>query len=122
MGVLNISDLKAGMALAQDVLNKHGNILLKQGDILTEKQIMILKSWGITETDIKDVDKIQIEKIEMESLSVNIIALVEQEVKELFPLFNNNPVMEEIYRIVKKIKLRQAVKRPMGEPDEINQD
>lgn len=122
MGVLNISDLKTGMALAQDVLNKHGNILLKQGNILTEKQILILKSWGITETDIKDVDKIQIEKIEMESLSVNIIALVEQEVKELFPLFNNNPVMEEIYRIVKKIKLRQAVKRPVGEPDEIKQD
>ena len=113
MGVLNISDLKAGMALAQDVRNKHGNILLKQGDILTEKHIMILKSWGITETDIKDMDKIQLEKRDMESLSVNIIALVEQEVKELFPVFNNNPVMEEIYRIVKKIKIRQAIKKPM---------
>ena len=57
MGTVNVNDVEDGMVLLSEVSNKHGNVLLRQGDRLTEKTIMLLKSWGITEVDIKGFDE-----------------------------------------------------------------
>ena len=109
MGVLNINDLKEGMVLAADVKNRHEDLLLKKGGELTKKDILILKTWGITEADVEGIDKVEVEKQEMQSLSSPIIASLERELTELFPAFDDNPVMAEIRRIVKKFKLKQAL-------------
>jgi hypothetical protein len=109
MGVLHINDLEEGMVLAEDVKNRHGNILLPQGRPLTGKDILILKTWGITETDVEGVDRDKVESKEMESLPPSVIAAIERELTELFTEITDNPVMEEIYRIVKKYKLKQAL-------------
>jgi len=109
MGVLHINDLKEGMVLAEDVKNRHGDVLLPEGRPLTAKDILILKTWGITEADVEGVDRDKVEKSEMESLPPSVIASIEKEVSELFPEVNNNPVMQEIYRIVRKSKLKQAL-------------
>ncbi len=122
MGVLSINDLKDGMALASEVKNKHGNILLKKGDMLSEKHILLLKSWGITEADIEGVDRGQVEKREMEELSPELIASVEGELKDLFSDFGDNPLMEELYRVTKKFKLKKAVEKTCGSRSENKQD
>lgn len=109
MGVLHINDLKEGMVLAEDVKNRHGDVLLPEGRPLTAKDILILKTWGITEADVEGIDRDKVEKSEMESLPPSVIASIEKEVSELFPEVNNNPVMQEIYRIVRKSKLKQAL-------------
>jgi hypothetical protein len=122
MGMLNINDLKAGMVLAQSAKNRHGTVILGEGHVLTEKHINSFKTWGITGVDIKGIDGDQVIKQEMETLPNHIVESIEKELDELFPPFEDNPVMEEIYKIVKKISLRQAANQTKGATDEIEKD
>lgn len=118
MGTVNVNDVEDGMVLLSEVSNKHGNVLLRQGDRLTEKTIMLLKSWGITEVDIKGFDEQQAEGKEKEVLSSDAIAAIEKEVKEQFFEFTDNPFMERLYGIVKKSKMKCAVEAILGNSDE----
>ena len=122
MGMLNINDLKAGMVLAQSAKNRHGTVILGEGNVLTEKHINSFKTWGITGVDIKGIDDDQVIKQEMETLPNHIVESIEKKLDELFPPFEANPVMEEIYKIVKKISLRQAANQIKGATDEIGKD
>jgi len=122
MGILNINDLKTGMVLAQSTKNRHGVVILGKGNALTEKHIHSFKAWGITGVNIKDIDGDQVIKQEMEALPNDIVESIERELDELFPPFEANPVMKEIYRIVKKINLRQAANQTNGVTDEIEKD
>jgi len=119
MGMLSINDLKTGMVLARSAKNRHGAVILGKDNVLTEKHINSLKTWGITEVDIKDIDGDQVIKHEMEALSNDITESIERELDELFPILEANPVMEEIYKIVKKISLRRAVNQIDGVTDEL---
>ncbi len=119
MGMLNINDLKAGMVLAQSAVNRHGVVILAEDNILTEKHINYFKTWGITEVDIKDIDCDQVIKQEMETLANDVVESIERELDELFPPLEANPVMEEIYKIVKKASLKQAANQTNGSTDEI---
>ncbi len=122
MGILNINDLKTGMILAQSTKNRHGAVILGKGNALTEKHINSFKTWGITGVDIKGIDGDQVIKQEMEALSTDIVESIERKLDELFPPVEANPVMEEIYKIVKKISLRQAANQTNGSTDEIEKD
>lgn len=122
MGILNINDLKPGMVLAQSAKNKHGAVILGEGNVLTEKHINFFKTWGVTGVDIKDIDTDKLIKQEMEALPNDIVESIERELDELFPPFKDNPVMEEIYKIVKKISLRQAANQTNSDTDEIRKD
>ena len=108
MGLLSINDLQIGMVIACEVANKHGNVLLKRGEILNERHIMLLKSWGITEADVEGFDRDQLVQKEMEELSPDTVASIEQELTALFPGLGDNPLMKELYRVVKKFKMKQA--------------
>ena len=109
MGILNINDLKEGMTLAADVKNKHGNIMIKQGMTLTEKHIMLLKAWGITDADVEGADRDQLHQEEMRTVSPEVIAAIENELNAIFPPVDGNELMSEIYRIARKLKIRQAM-------------
>ena len=119
MGMLNINDLKAGMVLAQSAVNRHGVVILAEDNILTEKHINYFKSWGISEVDIKDIDCDQVIKQAMETLSNDVVESIEKELDELFPPLEDNPVMEKIYKIVKKVSLKRAANQTNGSTDEI---
>ena len=108
MGVLNIDDLRCGMVLAENILNKHGNILIKKGNIFSEQNIMVLKAWGITEISVEGFDQEQLEQQETQTLPPEVIFSVEKELGEFFPDIKGNQVMEEIYRVVKKFWLKRA--------------
>ena len=109
MGILNINDLKEGMTLAADVKNKHGNIMIKQGMTLTEKHIMLLKAWGIPDADVEGADREQLHQEEMKTVAPEVIEAIEQELSGIFPPHEGNELMSEIYRIAKKMKIRQAL-------------
>jgi len=115
MGMLNINDLKPGMILAQSAVNRHGTVILGEGNELTGKHINALKTWGITEVDIKGADSDQVVKDVMEVLSNDIVESIEKELDELFPPVQSNPVMEKIYMIVKKINLKRAADQTTDE-------
>ena len=109
MGLVNVSDLKDGMVVLNPVSNKHGNVLLKKGDTLTEKNIVLLKSWGITEVDIESSERHRAEGMESDGLSPDIIDSIDKEVQEMFPAFEDNPFMEKLFVIIKKAKMKSAV-------------
>jgi hypothetical protein len=46
---IDLGDLKAGMIVARPVHNAHGALMLNEGTVLSEKNIWILKSWGVDE-------------------------------------------------------------------------
>ena len=117
MGIVNINDVEAGMVLLSEVSNKHGNVLLKPGDELAEKTIMLLKSWGITEVDIEGHDGDAVEGKEKDALSSDIMAAIDKEVKEQFFEFTDNPFMERLCGIVKKSKMKCAVDANLGNSD-----
>jgi hypothetical protein len=107
--VLNINDLKPGMVLADDVTNKHGNVLLGKGNQLSEKHIGVLKAWGVTEVNVEGADREQVDREEAEGLSSEAVASVEEKLKELFPDLGDNHLMQEIYRVVKKFKMKDMM-------------
>ena len=109
MGVLHIHDIKEGMVLAADITNRHGNVLLKQGRTLSAKDILILKTWGVTEIDVAGVDRDKVEQKEMESLTPEVLEKIERELAGLFPEVAGNPIMQELYRIARKFKYREAI-------------
>ena len=118
MGLVNVSNLKDGMVVLTPVSNKHGNVLLKTGDTLTEKNIVLLKSWGITEVDIESSDRHQAEETANDALSPEIAAAIDKEVQEMFPEFKDNPLMEKLVGIIKKTKLKAATEHNPGLNDE----
>ena len=118
MGLVNVSNLKDGMVVLTPVSNKHGNVLLKTGDTLTEKNIVLLKSWGITEVDIESSDRHQAEETANDALSPEILAAIDKEVQDMFPEFKDNPLMEKLFGIIKKTKLKAAVENNPGLNDE----
>ena len=122
MGTVNLNDVEDGMVLLSEVSNKHGNVLLKPGDKLTGKTIMLLKSWGITEVDIEGHDGDVVEGKDKDILSSDIIASIEQELKEQFFDFTDNPFMERLYGIVKKSKMKCAAEATLGNSDETESD
>lgn len=109
MGVLHINDIKEGMVLAGDVTNRHANMLLKAGSALSAKDILIFKTWGITEIDVEGVDRDKVQQSEMESLSPEVLEKIEAELAGLFPEVDDNPIMQELYRIARKFKLKDAI-------------
>jgi hypothetical protein len=109
MGILNINDLKEGMTLAADVKNKHGNIMIRQGMTLSEKHIMLLKAWGIADADVEGFDRDQLNEEEMKTVSPEVIEVIENELREFFPPLEGNEIMSEIYRITKKLKIKQVM-------------
>jgi hypothetical protein len=109
MGILNINDLKEGMTLAADVKNKHGNIMIRQGMTLSEKHIMLLKAWGISDADVDGFDRDQLNEEEMKTVSPEVIEVIENDLRAFFPSLEGNEIMSEIYRITKKLKIKQVM-------------
>lgn len=57
MGVINFEDIKPGMILSRDIISRNGVVLLNAGKEITEKHLRILGMWGISEADIKGIDR-----------------------------------------------------------------
>ncbi|MGZ3595494.1 MAG: HDOD domain-containing protein, partial [Syntrophales bacterium] len=60
MGIINLEDIQVGMVLAGDIRERSGRVLLASGSEITENHLRVFKMWGITEADIKDVEKEEI--------------------------------------------------------------
>lgn len=97
---LKIAKLKPGMTLAEPVHSPQGVLLSKEGTELNEKDIWILKSWGVAKAcvygegiDGKDRDV----KRENETR-----ISIENELKEKFSDVLDDPVMMEIMRVASR--------------------
>lgn len=52
MGKVAIENIESGMVLASDVHDRSGRMLLGSGAELTQKHLVIFRTWGVLEADI----------------------------------------------------------------------
>ena len=97
MITLSLNKLKSGMILAEPAHNFQGVLLLDVGAKLTEKNIQILKSWGVTKISVEGKSK---RKKRGDSEFENEVShAIETELKEKFSEVMGDPVMMEIMKV-----------------------
>ncbi|TVM15950.1 HDOD domain-containing protein [Oceanidesulfovibrio indonesiensis] len=100
MGLVNVSDLKEGMVLAEDLVTPKGRFLLGKGVEISRKHIMIMKSWGVTEADIVGASREDAAAETIASLNPVNMDQAEVEVEALFANANtDHPAMAELKRL-----------------------
>ena len=52
MATLDTGELRSGMVLTEAVRNAQGTLLLSAGRTLTDKDIRVLKAWGVGEVAV----------------------------------------------------------------------
>jgi hypothetical protein len=102
-----ITQLKPDMILADDVFNFQGMLLMKANSILTEKNIKMLKSWGVTSVKIDGQERQN--RQEKKESPVELKFIIEEEMKEKFSKSLDNPVMEEILAAATEIKIQKRM-------------
>ena len=96
-----LSQLKPGMVLAEPVRNFQGVLLLDTGAALTEKNIQILKSWGVRKVIIEGEGR---EKKREDTEPENKARRsVQKALAEKFSGVMNDPVMMEIMRVAGRV-------------------
>ncbi|MBN2466913.1 MAG: hypothetical protein JXD19_02080 [Deltaproteobacteria bacterium] len=115
MSLLEVNALQAGMLLAQDIRNNHGTVILKRGTTIAERHIKGLKAWGISEVDIVTSEITPEGRGEEDSMAGEVIPVIEEKLKKRFHRFEGDAVMEEIYRVVRKLVLHEATATHKGD-------
>ena len=103
-----LTQLKPGMVISKDVQNFQGLLLLKEGTVLTEKNIKVLKSWGVTSVEIDGDGEKNRQKIS--DSPADLKSAIEKEMKERFSNALDHPVMEEVMKIATEIKIEKRMK------------
>ncbi len=100
MGIVSIDSLAPGMLLAADVHDRNGRLLIKSGAELTDKNIHVLRTWGVVQADISGMEENE-DSLELTgSFDPGLLTLLETEVQ---PLFRHtdlaHPAMSELFRL-----------------------
>jgi len=94
-----LKEAQAGMFLATDVVNTQQMLLLKKGASLTEKNLQMLKSWGVETISVQQSTSEDSETSRPSDNSHDI----EQEILAQFADTVENPIMAEICRVAAEI-------------------
>ena len=103
---VNIAEVKSGMVLAADAINPRGALLLRAGQSLNEKNIRMLKSWGVS--NVLVVMDEEEEEPKEEDTAIPDDQTIEEEVRKRFAKSGDNPVMAQIMDIAIELKLKSA--------------
>lgn len=109
MGTVAIENIETGMVLASDVLDRSGRMLLGAGAELTQKHLIIFRTWGVLDADIEghgsDAAADQVPS-DVDSLE---LAAVEQELMPHFRHTNpGHPAIAELIRLAALRKVQHA--------------
>lgn len=100
MPLIKTHQLKPGMVLAEGVKNHSGRKLFPEGTPLTEKQILNLKAWGITEANIQGEGGDLEPALELENIDSLKLAKAKKESRSLFRYSNqDHPAVAELMRL-----------------------
>ncbi len=99
------------MVLAKDIMNSYGRIILRSGVEFTEREIYILKTWGITEAEVEEESCKSIEKPSAPNIAPERLEQVEKEMKRIFSRSNfDHPVMNELFRLCLQRRIKHEAK------------
>jgi len=111
MGILNFEDLQPGMILAGDIKDRSGRILLGKEHTLTEKDLRILKMWGVTEAQIDGVDREEVISRVASQCDPAILEKIEKCLRERFcHTDQSHPFVKELFRLMRLRAVRQDPK------------
>jgi len=101
MAIIPIDLLEAGMTLKSNVCDRSGRLLLPAGSELADKQLKILKTWGVTEADIErgPDEELADAAIDVSAVDPLVLAEAEQAIAELF--CHNDPQHPMIHELMK---------------------
>lgn len=108
MGKINLENLKPGMVLAANVIERGGRVLLGAGVELTEKHISIFRKWGITEADVQNVTQEEVMAVVTSQLDPWVLREAEDRMTKLFHLTDrNHPFVQELCQLCTVRWIRQ---------------
>lgn len=109
MGKVAIENIEVGMVLAGDVHDRSGRLLLGAGAELTQKHLVIFRTWGVLEADIEG----QGSENSCDAIPADVdpleLAAAEREIAPLFCHTNiNHPAIIELIRIAALRKVQHV--------------
>lgn len=110
MALMPLESLAPGMRLQTPLLNPNGVLLLKGGEVLTEKHLTIFKAWGVQEADVVLADGSAPVAPAGATIPPEVMASIQARLDVRFRRSGRagNPVMAEIYQAVaRRIAERQ---------------
>ena len=107
MAILPIDSLETGMVLKEAVSDRGGRLLLPAGAELTDKQLKIFRTWGISHVDIVREGEESSEDDEvLKTVDPLKLAEVEQYVSELFRHNDHqHPMIQELMKVCRNRRL-----------------
>lgn len=106
MGLISINAVKPGMVLAQDVRDRNGRLLIRQGNELSDEHLRILRIWGVVEADVEGADREELEGASREGLAPEILERAKVLVLERFQ--HNDSALPAVAELIRFCTLRKA--------------
>jgi hypothetical protein len=108
VGKIAIENIETGMVLASDVRDRSGRMLLGAGAELTQKHLIIFRTWGVLEVDIAGRGSDSAAQIPADVDPLELVAAEEA----LVPLFRytnrNHPAVIELMRLAALRKVQHV--------------
>ena len=102
MGIINIADARPDMVLAAEVKDRHGHVLLRSGETVTEKSLKIFRMWGVTDLDVKGVDRQVVEARAADEFDPALMEAADRLAADRFRHADpDDPVVRELMRLFK---------------------
>jgi putative nucleotidyltransferase with HDIG domain len=116
MGTVNIVDLKSGMVLAKNILDRDCCLLLGQGTVLSEKHLQIIRKRGITEVEVEGISKEEIKEEKKEGIPQDIQEKAEELTRQRFVHVNTGTEAgRELFDLCCARKARQLMRPGSGD-------
>ncbi len=102
MGRLSIDHVQAGMVLGKDAYTFRKQLLLPSGTVLSDKNIEMMKAWGVSEVDTQGCSEPDLQDVEQRIAEIPALAAASLTLDTRFSDVREDPIMKEILTIVKK--------------------
>ncbi|MEW6664679.1 MAG: HDOD domain-containing protein [Thermodesulfobacteriota bacterium] len=100
MGVVSIAEIRQDMVLAADLVAHRDRLLFRKGTRLTQKNLQIMKTWGVVEVDIEGISQKDLEENILANKDPELIRAVEDRVRRRFIHARmEHPAIQALFRL-----------------------
>lgn len=111
---IKLDKLVFGMVLAQNVKDRNGRVLLTSGQAINEKNLKVLKAWGITDVVVNDQGEKPVQASSSQKDDPSKTGKAEQEMRDLFRHADmRHPAVRELFNLC----LARKMANPRGSGD-----
>jgi hypothetical protein len=107
MGRLSIDHVQPGMTLAKDAYTFRKQLLLPTGTVLNDKNIEMMKAWGVSEVDTEGCSEPDLAEVERRISQAPALAAANVMLDHRFSAVKSDSMMREILTIAKKQLLEE---------------